>query len=264
MVVNRTLSPIGRFEVSVSPPAKRLSPRRLEKENEILRRKVHELELEKSLGDEIALQMFQAGDAPLLPPVKTGAMTAKNAPSAAAHEIKNPPPAGLQQRASWEGVKLLDTRKSVSGGGSRGVILDESSSVMFLDLKHAGPIKKVFKSEAKTASLYKSAALAAERARAHVQGAHPMADGGRKQDEDFSNYRIRFAHHDKTALLQQRAHETFKSLAGGSNSASAAIRSQSFMGGARTDLMSTAARTPRSRLVATETHGRDPLVHTYD
>lgn len=41
------------------------------------------------------------------------------------------------------------------------MILDESSTVMFLDLKHVGPIKKVFKPEAKSVALYKSAATGA-------------------------------------------------------------------------------------------------------
>jgi len=40
------------------------------------------------------------------------------------------------------------------------VILDESSTVMFLDLKHVGPIKKVFKPD-KSVALYKSAATGA-------------------------------------------------------------------------------------------------------
>lgn len=70
------------------------------------------------------------------------------------------------------------------------------------------------------------------------------------------DYRIRFAQHDKGSLLQQRQHETFKLLSGGGSSASATIGAHSFMnslaseGGARTDLLCTASRTPRARMPA--------------
>jgi hypothetical protein len=42
---------------------------------------------------------------------------------------------------------------------------------------------------------------------------------GRKDDAASNDYRIRFAQHDKSTLLQQRAHETFRLLNGGGTSA---------------------------------------------
>ena len=78
------------------PPERLQDVQRLAEENESLRRRIIELELEKKLGmtqrtdmlrngecatadfgllcaeDEIALRMFQAQDQPLLPPVQSG------------------------------------------------------------------------------------------------------------------------------------------------------------------------------------------------
>ena len=76
------------------------------------------------------------------------------------------------------------------------------------------------------------------------------------------DYRIRFAQHDKGTLLQQRQHETFKALSGGGSSASATIGAHSFVnsissvGGVRADLLSTAARTPRTRMPTSLTDTR--------
>jgi len=250
MVTHRSISPSGRANVSVSPPSRRHeAQQRLEEENQSLRRKINELELEKHLGDEIALRLFQAQDTPLLPPVAT-------------KPIQNPPSTGLQQKATWDTGPLLGTQPAQTAA-KRGVILDQMSTVTFLDLSK-GHMTKTRKAEPKTGALYKSAASAAERSRSHMEGA-PL---GRKVDTASNDYRIRFAQHDKNTLLQQRAHETFKLLNGGGTSASATIGAHSYansfntVAGARSDLMSTAARTPRARLSTshslTETHGRDP------
>ena len=104
---------------------------------------------------------------------------------------------------------------------------------------------------------------AAERASAMHSGVPPVAAGPHQDYAMQNDYRIRFAQHDTSTLLQQRAHETFKSLGGGGTSASATTGAHSFVhsfgaaSGARTDLMSTAARTPRVRIHAAlaETHG---------
>jgi hypothetical protein len=97
MVTHREISPNGREKISVSPPERLQDVQRLAEENESLRRRIIELELEKKLGidstprdvdgnsekatadfgllcaeDEIALRMFQAQDQPLLPPVQSG------------------------------------------------------------------------------------------------------------------------------------------------------------------------------------------------
>jgi hypothetical protein len=65
-------------------------------------------------------------------------------------------------------------------------------------------------------------------------------------DLELNDCRIRFAQHDKTTLLQQRAHETFKAL----------IVTE---GQARTDVMITATRTPRARLHDLSMHSMVPL-----
>ena len=135
-------------------------------------------------------------------------------------------------------------------GNKGGVILDDSSTLEFLELKHGAP--KFFKSAAKSAALYKSASDAAARARAKVN----RAPGPQEGSMALVDYRIRFAQHDKGTLLQQRQHETFKLLSGGGSSANATIGAHSFInslaseGGARTDLLSTASRTPRARIPA--------------
>jgi hypothetical protein len=128
---------------------------------------------------------------------------------------------------------------SVNRGGGV-VMLDHSSTVTFLHNKNAVPSKRTYKSEAKLALLYKSAVSAADRVRANVQLPGPPVKV--HLDLELNDCRIRFAQHDKTTLLQQRAHETFKALSGATE------------GQARTDVMITATRTPRARLHALSMH----------
>jgi hypothetical protein len=138
-------------------------------------------------GDEIALRMLQAQDTPLLPQVR-------------AKPLQNPPSAGLQQK-SWETGPLLLAQAQIlkshiysdllhsiywgadfpkflpqpaQTGAKRGVILDESSTVTFLDLnKHQGPFRMTHKAEPKTGALYKTAASAAQRSKSHLGNYFP-------------------------------------------------------------------------------------------
>ena len=152
--------------------------------------------------------------------------------------LANPPSEGHQQRASqWSDFPLLQdlAHKRWAGGVTAGVILDPSSTVAFLDTSKQNA--KIFKKQtAKSSGMYKSAATAAERARARVQGTIPLA----KPQLELGDYRIRFAQHDNTTLLQEREHESARKA-----SFLASVDSST---GARADLLNTATRTPRARL----------------
>ena len=152
--------------------------------------------------------------------------------------LANPPSEGHQQRASqWSDFPLLQdlAHKRWAGGVTAGVILDPSSTVAFLDTSKQNA--KIFKKQtAKSSGMYKSAATAAERARARVQGTIPLA----KPQLELGDYRIRFAQHDNTTLLQEREHE--------SATKASFLASVDSSTGARADLLNTATRTPRARL----------------
>lgn len=152
--------------------------------------------------------------------------------------LANPPSEGHQQRASqWSDFPLLQdlAHKRWAGGVTAGVILDPSSTVAFLDTSKQNA--KIFKKQtAKSSGMYKSAATAAERARARVQGTIPLA----KPQLELGDYRIRFAQHDNTTLLQEREHE--------SATKASFLASVDSSTGARAALLNTATRTPRARL----------------